>query len=195
MVDIDQQRTTRKREFRALDRAEVDRHHQIDIAGWRFLLIPLGAAKEADRLGDGVGAVPRDLLPERLEPETEREARADGVRIGIAMAHDRDAARPAQCVQDLLHRCSRSRASRRRRATRTARSAERSGTKVSSGTKRRSVREPSSRRRKGLAFSSAAIVFLAASSSPSTLTNTRALRRSSVISTSVTVGTQITGIA
>ena len=86
-----------------------------------------------------------------------------------------------------------SRASRRRRATRTARSAERSGTKASSGTKRRSVREPSSCRRYGLASSSAAMVVFAASSSPSTLTYTRALRRSSVISTDVTVGNEIRG--
>src|SRR5207253_576213 len=178
---------------RELERAGGGGDDEVHVLGRWLLCEAVAAMEKSLLLGYRIGAVPRHLLAERFETEPEGERGPDGVGIGVAMRDERDPPRTVQCRGDLVHRPSRSRASRSSAEIRTACSADRSWTNVSSGTNRRSVREPSSRRRNGFASSSAFIVAAEASSSPRTLTWTLALRRSGVISTAVTVGKAMRG--
>ena len=135
MVDVHERRSSRQRELRAVGRAEVDRDDEVARARRRLTRVAIGPRQEARVLGHPVGAVERDALSEAVERETERDAGADGVGVGVAVRDDRDGLRASEGVDDLLHEgSSRSRACRNSVAMRAARSAVWSETNVRSGT-------------------------------------------------------------
>src|SRR5262249_15326212 len=147
MVDVERSGSRRERELRALDRTEVHGDDEVHVSGWRGGLEALGSGEEPIGLGNGIGAVQRHRLPDRRQTEAERDRRADGVWVRVAVRHDRDARSAPKLVERLAH--SLGFASRSSVAMRAERSADRSDTKMSSGTKRSSTREPSSCRRYG----------------------------------------------
>ena len=126
VVDVHERGARWQREFRAIDRAEVHGDHEIDVLGWRILRKAFAPVKKPLLLGHRVGAVPRHAFAEGLQAEAERECGADRVRIRVAMRDESDSLRAAERRDGLLHRPSRSRASRSSAEMRTACSAERS---------------------------------------------------------------------
>ena len=128
VIDVHERGTSRKLELRAIHRAEVHRDDEIDVLGRSLLREAVAAVQETLLLGHGIGAMPRHALAERLQAEPERERRADGVRVRVAVRDECDPVGAVKRRRDLFHRPSRSRASRSSAEIRTACSAERSWT-------------------------------------------------------------------